>query len=302
MANSPVRVGFIGLGTMGRPMARNLLQAGFPLTFYARRPEVAAEFESLGALHAETPQAAAEQSDVLLSIVTADPQVRDIYLGPHGVCAGLREDSLAIDLSTIAPATARELAMAVSKQGAEFLDAPVSGGPNGAATASLAIMVGGSTAAYERGLPVLRALGKHLFHVGPSGAGQVVKLVNQLIGGALMTLIGEGLAIGRAAGVDLGQMADVVAVSSGASALFQARVKPFLLADSFPPLFTTALMRKDLQLALDLAQAVGVNTPVAGAAQQIYDAALAEGLGAADFSSVAKICAGAAGLSLAQPK
>lgn len=302
MSDSPLRVGFIGLGTMGRPMARNLLQAGFPLTIYARRPEVAAEFESLGAQRAESPRAVAGQSDVVLSIVTADPQVKEVYLGLHGVCAGMRDGCLAIDLSTIAPATARELAAAVSQRGAEFLDAPVSGGPNGAAAASLAIMVGGSAAAYERCLPVLRALGKHLFHVGPSGAGQVVKLVNQLIGGALMTLIGEGLAIARAAEVDLQQLADVVAVSSGASALFQARVKPFLLADSFPPLFTTELMRKDLQLALELARTVGVATPVAAAAQEVYDAALAEGLAAADFSSVAKVCARAAGLSLALPK
>ena len=289
-------VGFIGLGTMGGPMARNLLQAGHSLTFCSRRPEVASEFKALGARQVATAAEAARESDFTISIVTADADATEVALGRGGVIEAAAPGKLFIDMSTIAPATAQHIGGRLKQAGMGMLDAPVSGGPGGAKAGTLAIMAGGEAADYERCLPIFQALGKHLFHVGPLGAGQTIKLVNQMIGGGIMALIGEGFALAQAAGADLKQMIDVIKVSSGNSTLFEARAEKCVLADSYPPYFTTELMRKDLALALDLAKARQVPLPVSAAAFQLYTEAMNQGHRGDDFSSVAKVCRRAAGL------
>lgn len=289
-------VGFIGLGTMGAPMARNLVRAGHALTFCSRRPEVVAEFSGLGARHVATAAEAARAAEFTIAIVTADAQLSEVALGPGGVIEAAAPGKWFIDMSTVAPATEQRIGARLQAAGMGMLDAPVSGGPGGAAAGTLAIMAGGAAADFEHCRPLLAALGKHLFHAGPLGAGQTIKLVNQLIGGGIMALVGEGFALAQAAGVDLQTMIDVVKVSSGNSTLFEARAEKFVLADSYPPYFTTELMRKDLALALELACAHRVPLPVSAAAFQLYTEAMNQGRQADDFSSVAKVCRRAAGL------
>lgn len=296
------RVGFIGLGTMGRPMAKNILKAGFPLVVYARRDDVACEFTEAGALRVATPANLARQCDLVVSIVTADAQVREIVDGPNGLAAGLSAGKLWADMSTIGPATVREVGEKIAAGGARMIDAPVSGGPWGAEAGTLAIMCGGATGDYQRALPVLQAMGKHLFHCGPLGCGQVVKLVNQMIGGGIMTLIAEGLTLAAKAGADPAQMVDVLSVSSANSSLLEARGKKFILADQFAPGFMLELMRKDMALAVALAQEWKVPTPVAAGALQQYTSAMNQGFDKIDFSAVTKLYELAAGVKIAAAK
>ena len=231
-------IGFIGLGTMGRPMARNLMRAGHRLVVYARRPAVAAEFVAAGARQAASPAEAARDADFIISIVTADAQVTEVALGPGGVIEGAAPGKTFIDMSTIAPDTIRYVGAQDEGGGAcAVLDAPVSGGPAGAEAATLAIMAGGEQADFERCRDVFAAMGKHVFHVGPLGAGQTIKLVNQMIGGGIMALIGEGFVLAKAAGADLAMMADVVSVSSGGSTLFEARARKYHLGRPVPARF-----------------------------------------------------------------
>jgi len=292
-------VGFIGLGTMGAPMARNLIQAGCRLTFLARRPEVIAEFTELGGISVATPAEVARGSQIIFTIVSADAQVREIALGPSGVIEAAAPDKLLIDMSTIAPSTVREVADRLATRGMSMLDAPVSGGPWGAQSATLSIMVGGSPDAFAWAEPLLKRLGQHITHFGPIGTGQTVKLINQLIGGGIMTLIAEGLVLGRAAGIDLQRLVDCLLQSSGSSSLLEARGRKFLLAGNLQPGFTTQLMHKDMQLATNLAREFGVPAEVAGAALRRYELALNQGDAALDFAAVARTYEREVGVQLA---
>ncbi|MBX3413880.1 MAG: NAD(P)-dependent oxidoreductase [Pirellulales bacterium] len=291
-------VGFIGLGTMGAPMAHQLLKAGHELTFFARREEVAAEFTAAGARRAASPASVARAAEFIITIVTADAQVRDVALGENGVIAGAAPHKLLLEMSTIGPDTARDVGHQLRHAGMRMLDAPVSGGPWGAKAATLSIMVGGERSDFERAEPILQAMGDKIFYLGPQGTGSTAKLVNQMMGGAIMTLIGEGFSLARAAGIDLNQLADVISVSSANSSLFEARGKKFILENKYIPGFTTELMRKDVGLALELGRQLNVPLPVAAAAYQLYTAAVAAGLAAEDFAAVAKIAAKNAGVTL----
>jgi 3-hydroxyisobutyrate dehydrogenase-like beta-hydroxyacid dehydrogenase len=293
MMNAKETIGFVGLGTMGRPMARNLLKAGFPLVFFARRAEVADEFVALGGRRAGSIREVAEAAGVLITIVTADAQLKEVVWGPLGICEGAASGKLLLDMSTVSPATAREVAERLAAQGMAFVDAPVSGGPWGAESATLAIMTGGSAGDLERCRPVLEALGKHIFHVGPVGAGQTVKLLNQMVAGGIMTLLGEAFVAAQAAGVDLEQLIDVMGQSSAASAVLAARGKKFVLAGNYQPGFMCELMRKDMALAVELAAQLKVPSPTAAAALDQYVSAVAQGHGAEDFAAVVKACAAA---------
>ncbi len=295
-------VGFIGLGTMGRPMAKNLLKAGFQLTFCSRRDDVADEFIAAGGARVATPADVARAADAVITIVTADAQVREVICGVNGVIAGTTAGKLVIDMSTIGPATVREIGATLAAKQVGFLDAPVSGGPWGAEAGTLAIMAGGAADDYARAKPLFEAMGKHLFHCGPLGSGQTVKLVNQMVGGGIMTLLAEGLVLAKKAGVDVHQLVDVMSVSSANSSLLEARGRKFLLADQFVPGFMTELMRKDMALAVSLAQTLCVPTPVAAGALQQFTSALNLGLGELDFSSVVKVAEAAAGVKIAAVK
>ena len=213
------KVGFIGLGIMGKPMAINLIRAGYDLTFYARRPEVIAEMEGMGARAVASPAEVAEHTDIIMTIVTADPEVREVVLGDHGVLRGASEGKLIVDMSTISPLTIREIAEKAEAKGVAVMDAPVSGGDTGAINGTLTIIAGGEADDFDRCKGLFHAMGKeeNIFHVGPVGVGQTVKIVNQLIGGINMAAIAEGLILGIRAGADPEVMRQVISVSSANS-------------------------------------------------------------------------------------
>ena len=295
------KIGFVGLGIMGKPMAKNLLKAGFDLTFYARRPEVVAEMEEAGARSAESSRAVAEQTDITITIVTADPQVREVILGPAGVLEGAGAGHLIVDMSTISPLTIKEVATAASEKGVKVVDAPVSGGDTGAIAATLTIIAGGEEKDIERCRPLFEAMGKqeNIFHVGPVGVGQAVKLANQLIGGVNVACIAEALCMGIRAGADPEVMRQVISVSSGNSTLFQVRVADFLLKDQFAPGFMLDLMRKDLGLAVELGEKMDAPMPLGAAAYQIYTLASRLGVGQDDFSAVCRAAEHLTGVKIA---
>jgi 2-hydroxy-3-oxopropionate reductase len=291
-------VGLIGLGTMGRPMARNLLKAGHRLHVFARRPEAAAEAIAAGAVAEASPADVARAVDFVVTIVTADAQVEEVILGEGGVLQAAAAGKTLIEMSTIGPWTARKIAASLAQRGMAMLDAPVSGGPWGAESATLTIMAGGDPATFEKSRPVLSALGQRIFHLGPLGAGQTVKLVNQMVAGAIMVATAEGYLLAKAAGADLEKLTEVMEVSSGASAMLAARGRKYLLANQYAPGFSTALMHKDVRLAMEMALALQIPTPMAATARQQYLAALRQGHGAKDFAAVVKVMEQAAGLPL----
>ena len=298
------KVGFIGLGIMGKPMAINLIKAGYDLTIYARRPEVIAEMEGLGASAVESPAAVAEATDIVITIVTADPEVREVILGDEGVLQGASEGSLIVDMSTISPLTIREIAEKAGPKNVAVMDAPVSGGDTGAINGTLTIIAGGEAKDFDRCRGLFNAMGneENIFHVGSVGVGQTVKIVNQLIGGINMAAIAEGLILGIRAGADPEVMRQVISVSSANSTLFQIRVSDFLLSDVFDPGFMLDLMKKDLAIGVDLGKALNVPMPIGAATYQMYAAASGLGAGSLDFSAVCKAAEHLSGTRIPQDR
>lgn len=288
------RIGFIGIGTMGRPMATNLLAKGFALTVHNRTRTKAEALQSLGATVVDTPQAVAAAADVVITMLPRPADVRSVLGGANGVLAGLRPGSLVIDMSTTDPGTARELAAQVAAAGGALLDAPVSGSTARAETGELTIMVGGSAATLEQARDVLAAMGTTIIHCGDSGSGQVAKLVNNAIAGINMVAVAEGFALGVKAGLSPELLYQVVRSSSGNSWCVENRlpyadVTPNVPAKiDFAPGFACALMGKDMGLVLATANELGLALPTAGVARQLYAAAEAAGDGGRDFSVVAR--------------
>jgi len=283
------RVAFIGLGTMGLPMARNLLAAGHELVAVDADPARAA---LLGAPVAATPAEAASASDVALLSLPSPAAVEDVVLGPSGLGAGAPRGFAVADMSTGPPALARTLAAELGQVGIDSLDAPVSGGPRGAEAASLTVMVGGSREAFAARRPLFEALGSLVVHVGPAGAGQAAKLCNNLIAGATMVAIAEACAVAEREGIDPAVLYDLLIRSTGDSRVLRTRFPLEGVSSEHPasrdyePLFSLDLMAKDLELALALAGAHGVETPVATTSRDRYREAQERGAGALDYSAV----------------
>lgn len=284
-----LRVGFIGLGAMGLPMARNVMKAGFPLTVWARRPERAEAIRGEGAGWAESPADLARESDVVITIVTNSPDVREVVAGARGLLAGAHPGLTVVDMSTIAPATSRELAREAGDRGVDFLDAPVSGGTQGAEAGTLTIMVGGDTGAFARVQPVLDAMGKNVLHVGPSGSGEVIKLVNNALVGVIAGATAEALVMGAKAGADVETMARVVGLSAGASWQLANQFPLRAFSGTFHPGFTTDLLAKDLDLALDLGREQQTPIFFTALARQLYLESQAAGYGKDDYTAVLKV-------------
>lgn len=280
-------VGVIGLGIMGAPMARNLLRAGFPVVVWNRSPGRMDELVAAGAEPAASPREVAARAAVTITMLPDSPDVEEVFHGPDGILAGVAPGVVLIDMSTIAPRVARELAATVAERGAAMLDAPVSGGDVGAQEGTLSIMVGGDAAALARARPVLEALGTTITHVGGSGAGQVVKACNQIVVALTLEAIGEALVLGSKAGVD--PAAIVVALSGGlaASRLLEVR-GPKLLARDFEPGFKLDLHAKDLAIVLATARDLGVALPGTAVVDQLFHAEQSRGHGAADNSTVVR--------------
>src|SRR6266581_7858136 len=249
-----MQIGFIGIGVMGRPMTLNLLKAGYHVTVFARHPGKQ-EVLDAGAKLAPSPRAVAMASDVVITMVPNSMQVEEVVAGPHGILEGARKELIIIDMSTIAPAMSRKLAEMASKRDVHFLDAPVSGGSMGAVNGTLTIMAGGEREIFEQARPVLEVMGKqeNIFYVGPSGSGEVVKIVNNILCGAIAAAIAESFVLGVKAGADVDTMAKIIGVSSGASWQLANQFPLRAFNGSFQPGFMTDLLHKDLGLALDLA-------------------------------------------------
>jgi 2-hydroxy-3-oxopropionate reductase len=279
------RIGYIGLGLMGKPIASNLLQAGFPLTVHNRSREAADELVGRGARAADSPRAVAEASDFVFTSLPDSPDVEHVVLGPQGVREGCRPGMVFVDNSTIKPETARHIAAELGAVGAAALDAPVSGGDVGARAATLAIMVGGPKEAFDRVLPAFQAMGKTITHVGDSGAGQVAKACNQIMAAATMVAMSELLLLARKAGVDPQRV--VEAIRGGAAQCWTLDVKPpRLFAGERRPGFKASMMHKDLAIILDTARTFGMPLPMSALNLQLYESMLQMGMGSLDNSAV----------------
>jgi 3-hydroxyisobutyrate dehydrogenase len=291
------RVGLIGLGAMGLPMSRNLLKAGFDLAVWGRRPESASEILAEGATWVGSPRELAERSDVVILMVTNSPDVRELVLD-RGLLDGAAPSTVIVDMSTIAPTMTRSLAETCSERDVDFLDAPVSGGTQGAEAGTLTIMVGGNGEALERARPVLDAIGGKIFHVGPSGSGEVIKLVNNVLVGVIAAATAEALVLGVKAGADVETMAQVVGASTGASWQLANQFPLRAFNGSFRPGFMTDLLAKDLGLALDLGSETGAPLFLTALTRQLYGEVQATGHGADDYTSILRILESIAGVSV----
>jgi 3-hydroxyisobutyrate dehydrogenase/2-hydroxy-3-oxopropionate reductase len=279
------RVGFIGLGRMGTPMCRNLLRSGFPLTVFNRTAERAAPLVKEGARGAATPAELAERSDVVLACLGSVAASEETLLGPDGVLGRLRPGMLVVDHGTIGPDTARTIAARIAERGAEFLDAPVSGGPEGAEAGTLAIMVGGSEAAFHRAEPILRAYGRLVRRLGAVGAGSLLKLVNQLLTFVHGAAAAEAISFARRAGLDLDAASEVLRASFGQSRMLE-RTLPRVSAGDYEAGAALRLYAKDLALVLDAGKAAGAALPLTAAARAILERALTAGLSDRDISAL----------------
>nr|MBC7244673.1 2-hydroxy-3-oxopropionate reductase [Chloroflexota bacterium] len=278
------KLGFIGLGIMGAPMATNLLRGGHPLVVYNRTPAKMQPLLALGAEAGQSCQDVAERSDVVISMVSDSPDVEQVYLGKEGILAGARPGTLLIDMSTISPVTAIKVARAAGEKGCPMLDAPVSGGDVGARNATLVIMVGGDSDVFQRARPIFKLLGKPIY-CGPSGAGQIVKACNQIATALHMIAMSEALVLGAKAGVD---PAIVLKVLSGGFA--QSRVMdvrgPRVIKGDFQPGFRSRLHYKDLNIVLETARAYQCSLPATALARELFGAMQANGLGELDHSAI----------------
>lgn len=272
------RAGFVGLGIMGGPMATNLLRAGFPLTVWNRTAARAEPLAAAGATVAGSPAEVARRADVVVTCVSDSPDVEQVVLGPGGVAEGAAPGSVVVDCSTIAPATAKAVAEALADRGVDFLDAPVSGGDVGARAGTLAIMVGGEQAAFERCKPLFEAMGKTIVHVGPSGAGQVVKLCNQTAGALNLLAMAEAITLCRRCGVDPARMLEVVGKGAAGSWMIE-NLGPRAVAGDFAPGFMVELMQKDLRLIAEVAAQTKTPLPGTVLVQQLLRGLEARGRG-----------------------
>ena len=291
-------VGLIGLGIMGRGMAHNLLQAGFDLTVWNR---TAARMEALleeGAEAAASPADLAARCDVIITCVSDTPDVEEVILGPDGVIHGVKPGALVIDMSTISPQTTREIATRLAEKEAHMLDAPISGGSEGAANGTLSIMVGGDAEQVQRAMPAFEAMGKAITHVGPSGAGQTVKLVNQILVVINMWGVSEALLFAQAGGLDLQKTLDAVTQGAAGSWMLSNR-GPQVAQRDWRPGFTIDLQQKDLRLVLEAADQMGV--PALGTATvfNLYRTLQAQGLGTEGNHALVKALENLAGLRIA---
>ncbi|MBA3610042.1 MAG: 2-hydroxy-3-oxopropionate reductase [Rubrobacter sp.] len=279
------KVGFIGLGIMGKPMAKNLLEAGHELVVYNRTAEKAEELAGDGATVAGSPKEVAEQSDVIITMLPDSPQVEEVLAGEGGVLEGIREGSLIVDMSTISPVVTRDLAAKAGEHGASMLDAPVSGGDVGAIDGTLSIMVGGSEADFERAGPLFEAMGKTITHVGEVGAGQVVKAANQIVVALTIEAVSEALVLGSKAGVDPAKILDVLGGGLAGNKVMEVK-REKMLGHSFDPGFRIELHHKDLGIALATGREYGVSLPVTAVVDQMLETLKAKGRGDRDHSAI----------------
>jgi len=284
LSNKPI-VGFIGLGIMGKPMAQNLLRAGYSLVVLNRSRAAVDELVAEGAKAGDSPRDVAARSQVVITMLPDSPDVESVVLGNDGVAQGIDGAALYIDMSTIAPASARKIAEALGKRGVDVLDAPVSGGEQGAKNAALSIMAGGSDAAFERAKPILEALGKNIVHVGPSGAGQVTKACNQIVVGVTLEAVAEALALAEASGVDPAKVRAALLGGFAQSKVLEVHGQR-MIERNFVPGFKAKLHRKDMNIAAQAGDERALDLVAAKLVRERFDELLAKGEGERDHSAL----------------
>jgi 2-hydroxy-3-oxopropionate reductase len=288
------KLGFIGLGVMGRPMALNLIKGGYAMTVYARRAEAAAPLIAAGALAAANPAEVARAADVVFSLVTASVDSEEVALGAQGIAEGARAGSVVIDMATISPLVTRRIARALAARGIEHMDAPVSGGPAGAQGATLSIMAGGKPQVFARVKPLFECLGKTILHMGDNGAGQVTKACNQLCLTVTAEAVAEALALARSCGLDPARVHEALMGGVAASRVLELFGRRMVSRD-FGAGIDSRLYHKDLGIVLELAQEAGLPLPAGAVVKQQINALMGAGEGNADFSVLIRALERAAG-------
>ncbi len=296
-----MNIGFIGTGNMGNPMARNLVKVGHQLTVHDLKREAAVNLLEMGATWVDTPREAVPGNEVVFTSLPTSRDVEAVVLGENGILKGATPGSLYVDLSTNSPTVIRRIHQVCQEKGVIVMDAPVSGGVYGAAAGTLAVMVGGDEAIFNRIRPVLDAIGSHVVYCGLIGSGMVCKICNNMISMGAGVLLAEALTLGVKAGVDLATLADVIANSSGSCRRLTDRFSRFLFKGNFEPGFAANLAAKDVRLATDLGRELGVPMEVSNIIDQWHVEALSRGWGLQDSDAVAKIQEEKAGVQLRIP-
>ena len=283
-------IGFIGLGVMGKPMAKNLIKAGFSLVVHNRSRAAVDEVVGAGAKAGTSPADVARQSTIVITMVPDTPDVEAVIAGPDGVLTTLQRGATVVDMSSISPTATQRLAKQIADRGGAMLDAPVSGGEIGAINAQLSIMVGGDAAAFQRALPVLQAMGnkERIVHIGPSGAGQVCKICNQIAIGGALAGVSEAFALAKKAGVDAARVRQALLGGFAASRVLEVHGER-MLNDNYKPGFRTRLYQKDLRLANEAAMANGVAMPGTAIVTQLINALVASGGGDLDYAAMGTV-------------
>jgi 2-hydroxy-3-oxopropionate reductase len=291
----PQTVGFIGLGIMGRPMAKNLLKAGYPLVVHSRSQGPVEELIAAGAKRASSSREVAGQTDVLITMLPNSPDVEQVALGQDGIVEGARKGLLYLDMSTISPLVSQKVGAALAAKGVRMLDAPVSGGEKGAIDAALSIMVGGEGGDFEAALPIFQAMGKTITHLGPLGAGGFTKLANQVIVAVNLTALGEALTLAKKAGLDRALTLKALGGGLAGSRCLEQKT-PNYVSGTYNPGFKVDLHFKDLGLIMESSRALGVPLPCTALVQELFNALRVKGRGGLDHSGVITLLEELAGL------
>lgn len=293
-----MKIGFIGIGAMGSPMAQNLLQNDYTVYVYDLDTEKVAELVDLGALACETGVALAKESDLIITSLPNANIVETVMTGDNGIVKHCKPGTVIMDTSSVAPSSSQKMANIAAKYQVDYVDAPVSGGVKGAVEGTLTIMVGADKSVFDKIKPVLEALGKNIYHVGDVGRGDAIKIVNNLLLGCNMASLAEALVLGVQLGLSPEIMKEVIAVSSGCSYAFDAKYESFILADSFDGGFPIDLQHKDLGLALDAGKSVSASLPMTEKATKVFESAQDKGLNRQDISAIIKVWEDLAGVKV----
>jgi 3-hydroxyisobutyrate dehydrogenase len=282
-----MNVAFIGLGTMGAAMALNILKAGHEVTVHNRSRQREEPLAQAGARRAGSPKEAAQGADIVIACVSDTPDVEAVVLGENGIIRGAKAGTLVVDMSTISPSATRRMAAELAKKDIRMLDAPVSGGSEGAQKGTLSIMIGGDAADVARAMPVLSAMGKNITHVGPHGAGQMTKAINQAMIASMYLAVAEGMTLGLKAGLDMEKVVQALGGGAAGSWVLSHRAGN-MIRNEYPLGFRVRLHRKDLAIVMEAARQLGVFLPATALVEQIENDLIAQGFGDEDLSAVAR--------------
>jgi 3-hydroxyisobutyrate dehydrogenase len=283
-----MKVAFIGMGTMGAAMAINILKAGHAVTVHNRTREREEPVANAGARRSASPQEAARNAEIIVTCVSDTPDVEDVILGANGVIHGAPAGAIVVDMSTISPSTTRRIGAELAKKGIRMLDAPVSGGSEGAQKGTLTIMVGGEAGDVAKAMPVLSAMGKSITHVGPGGAGQLAKAINQVIIAGVYLAVAEGMTLGLKAGLDMEKVVQALAGGAAGSWVLNFR-SANMIKNEYPLGFRVRLHRKDVAIALQAARELGVFLPATALVEQVENGLISQGYGDEDLSAMARL-------------